>query len=76
MGKLLRIYKLDNGRFSITRIGHQTNLVCDEKTRVIYYKFSEYADNMNVMRNSYFGPYISENGKHCRFIRDKIVEIE
>lgn len=46
-----------------------TNLVYDTKTKIIYYKIVEYN---NV---GYMSPYISENGKYCRFIDKKIVEV-
>ncbi len=42
----------------------ETNLVYDGNTKVVYYSEG-------------FGPYLSENGKYCRFNDDEeIVEIE
>ena len=50
-----------------------TDLVYNTETKVIYYMFDdEYLDSR--IRN-YFAPYINENGKYCRFIDNKIVEI-
>ena len=48
--------------------GMQTNLVYDVNTKIIYYKELD-------KHNEYMCPYISENGKYCRFIDDKIVEV-
>ena len=41
-------------------------------TRVVYYMFSTFEGYNGY---SYFAPYISENGRFCRYINDEIVEI-
>lgn len=41
-------------------------------TRVVYYMFSTFEDYKGY---SYFAPYISENGRFCRYIKGEIVEI-
>ena len=75
MGELVRLHKLNNGRYSMTKTGTPTNLVCDEKTRIVYYKFTEkFTDGLRIEK-SFFGPYYSENGKLCRFIKGKFVEV-
>lgn len=54
-----------------------TNLVFDSYTNVIYYKFTDCV-YLTAMRNTYtehLTPYISKNGKFCRFIDNAIVEI-
>ncbi len=51
-------------------------LVYDVKTKIIYYKFIELTHKTsNITEFGYFGPYISENGKFCRYIDGEIVEI-
>ena len=75
MGELLRLHKLNNGRYSMTKSGIGTNLVCDEKTRIVYYKFTESNSNGLKIEKSFFGPYYSENGKLCRCINGKLVEV-
>ena len=58
-----------------------SNLVFDPDTRTIYYKFSErvavkmIGDKEITGRVGFMSPYIS-NGKFCRFIDGKIVEID
>ena len=45
-------------------------------TRVVYYMFSTYeAEGYAGYGYSYFAPYISENGRFCRYIKGEIVEI-
>lgn len=47
------------------------------ETRVVYYMFStSQALGYAGYGYSYFAPYISENGRFCRYINDIIVEIE
>ena len=54
-----------------------TNLVFDSNTKVIYYNFrsSIYVSGKRECYTEHLTPYISENGKFCRFIDNKIVEI-
>lgn len=48
----------------------------DTDTRVVYYMFSTYeAEGYAGYGYSYFAPYISENGRFCRYIKGEIVEI-
>lgn len=58
---------LDGSYFASTFGSKLTNLVYDVNTKVVYY----YAKESNYIAS----PYISENGKYCRFIDGKIVEI-
>lgn len=54
------------------KVGTKTGLVFDSQTKVVYYKGIEHFDRSYV---GYLAPYISENGKYCRFIDHQIVEI-
>lgn len=81
MRKLIKLFEDGGGHFCSAEIGdisdsdfEREKLVYDSKTKVVYYKFYEYvdADSAHV---GYMSPYISENGKFCRFIDNKIVEI-
>ena len=48
----------------------------DTDTRVVYYMFSTYETaGYSGYGYSYFAPYISENGRFCRYIKGEIVEI-
>lgn len=51
-------------------------LVYDIDTRVVYYMFStaEWSADRGY-GYSYFAPYVSKNGRFCRFVNDEIVEI-
>ena len=61
---------------SFKTIDGKETLVYSTETRVVYYMFSTYeALGYRGYGYSYFAPYISENGKFCRYINDKIVEI-
>ena len=52
MGELIRLHKLNNGRYSMTKTGTPTNLVCDEKTRIVYYKFTEkFTDGLRIEKS-------------------------
>ena len=70
-----RIYKKDDGTYYICyRTGPDedvTLMVYDVTTRVIYYKELPGA----AFNSNFLCPYISENGKYCRFMDNKIVEI-
>lgn len=50
----------------------------DKETHIIYYliKQQESASGYRGFGYTYFAPYISENGKFCKYIDDKIVEID
>ncbi len=57
-------------------IDSDKSLVYNLDTRVVYYMFSTSKVVVNAgFGYSYFAPYISENGKFCRYINDEIVEI-
>lgn len=61
---------------SFKTIDGKETLVYSTETRVVYYMFStSKAVADRGFGYSYFAPYISENGKFCRYINDKIVEI-
>ena len=55
----------------------QFDLICDEKTNIVY------IDNVVKSETEYgykyhhiYTPYYSRNGKLCRFVDGKVVEIE
>ena len=88
MGKLMRIYRNSiTGELSSYRKDKEyesTNLVFDSDTRAVYYKFSEvvpvYSKNFTEQQPmdtkvGFMCQYINDNGKYCRFIDNKIVEI-
>ena len=75
MEKLIRLYTPDNGvTFNREGIGKKTILVCDCHTDIVYYQFEEYKGSYGCY-TGFMAPYISENGKLCRFVRPKLVEI-
>lgn len=65
----------------------QTPLVCDSDTKVVYWKFLEDSKAVNEsmsfgdthrtfkMKVGFMCPYIGENGKFCKLVDGKIVEI-
>ena len=89
-GKFTRIWEnIITGELSdnsVDKYYEPTNLVFDNKTKVVYYKISElikvYSRNFDNQKPKdtkagYMSPYISENGKYCRFIdKRRIVEIK
>ena len=88
MKKLLRIWEnTKNGELSIEKENIDsipTKLVFDSETKVIYYKLTEITTVYSSVcetqepkdtKVGFMSPYISENGKYCRFIGNKIVEI-
>jgi len=58
------------------QIDGEESLVYSIETRCVYYMFStcEWVGNIGY-GYGYMAPYISENGKFCRYIGDEIVEI-
>lgn len=51
-------------------------LAYDSESKVVYYWFATtiwYGDSRS--NNVYFAPYISENGRFCRYVDGEIVEI-
>lgn len=61
---------------SFKTIDGKETLVYSTETRVVYYMFSTYESvGYQGYGYSYFAPYISENGRFCRYINDEIVEI-
>jgi hypothetical protein len=52
----------------------KTNLVYDCNTKVVYYSDAKQKDELKETVNV-MSPYISENGRYCRFIEGQIVEI-
>ena len=56
--------------------GEYSGLVFDHQTKVIYYMLQEkVGTGCYASFTGHMAPYISENGKFCRFIDNKIVEI-
>ena len=61
---------------NLKAIDGKNYLVYDVDTRVVYYMFTTKESYGNSGYGySYFSPYISENGRFCRYVNDKIVEI-
>ena len=86
MGKLFRIWRdRKTGRLMRSRRDENSeslSIVFDSETKIIYYKFSEYTYSACACCNAeldtkigFMTPYLSENGKFCRFINNQIVEI-
>lgn len=58
------------------KVGDKTGLVFDSETKVVYYMLKEaHTFAGPTTYSGYMAPYISENGKYCRFIDNQIVEI-
>ena len=56
------------------------NIVYDTDTKIIYYKFNEKSDihtgeEVRLCKVGYMSPYISANGKNCRYENGQIIEI-
>lgn len=68
---LVRIFEKYEDSVSKQTKEEPTNLVYDENTKVIYYSTSPYNYQYAHMAN-----YVSENGKFCKYIDGKIVEID
>lgn len=62
-----------NEMLNFEEIATKKGLAYDKETKVIYYMASTY--QYNGYSYTYFAPYISENGKFCRYINGKIIEI-
>ena len=83
MGNLIRIVMYNDGYLcsvneaDLSENPVSTKFAYDSETRVIYWYYMDYHKNYLGGGNycGYMSPYISENGKFCRFIDDKIVEI-
>lgn len=80
IGNFIAIYEGSNGKYysahqwNIGEIPNQdaallTDLVYDSRTKIVYYVV--YNRNVCVFRH----PYLSENGKYCRFIDGNFVEV-
>lgn len=50
-------------------------LVYDRETRIIYYKYKD-NDGGGYQGYGYMAPYYSSNGKLCKYVNDKIIEIK
>lgn len=85
-GQLFRIWRdRETGELMSSRRDENSeslNMVFDSITKIVYYKFSEYhciicenCDSHTDTKIGFLSPYISENGKYCRFIGNEIVEI-
>lgn len=58
------------------QIENEETLFYSEETKVVYYIFSMSGQSGYAgFGYGYMAPYISENGKFCRYINDEIVEI-
>ena len=63
----------DNSFISIPNYNY---LVYDSSTKIVYYFFNDYYYNSNAsVGYGYLSPYYSKNGKICRYINNKITEI-
>ena len=67
MIRLIRIWRDGKGRYKVRDLlgAERTELVYDIETKIVYYLLAEGS----------MSPYLSENGKYCRFIDNQIVEI-
>jgi len=79
--RLARLFANTDGSYSDYRCARNNSkpsmFVYDSVTRIVYYKFEE-TKLIGITRTEtsfYMSPYISENGKYCRFIDNEIVEI-
>ncbi len=56
------------------QIEERDDLWYDRDTKIIFYIIT--TERMDVCQGyGYMAPYISENGKYCKYINDEIVEI-
>ena len=63
-----------SGSISNFKIIEENNfLVYDRDTKVVYYLFSTCTGYNGY---GYLAPYISENGNFCKYVDDKIIEIQ
>ena len=76
LGNLYSAHQSNTGEVPYNSV-KDTNLVFDSYTKVIYYNFliGVYVCGKRENYTEHLTPYISENGKFCRFIDNKIVEI-
>lgn len=78
MERMVEIVQRDDGILYSRneKIGKKTDLVFDSETKVVYHMFEKaHCSSAPVNYSGFIAPYISENGKFCRFIDNKIVEI-
>ena len=71
MGEVKRIWYNHKSKKYVTSelfTCERTNLVFDTETKIVYYQ-------INNATYGYMTPYISANGKYCRFVDEQIVEI-
>lgn len=68
-GKHYSAFTNNLGKIPIEENPKKTDLVYDYRTKVIYYQVR------NGKKIACMLPYLSENGKLCRLVEDKIVEI-
>ena len=70
LGNLYSAHQANMGEIPVPT--KESNLAFDADTKVIYYNFDSYKD-----KQGYMAPYISENGKYCRYngALGRIVEI-
>ena len=68
----------DNTLYSAKeKVGEYIGLAFDSQTKVVYHMFKKCHSYLDPSWCSgYMAPYISENGKYCRFIDNQIVEID
>lgn len=67
MTRLIRIWRDGKGRYIVRNLlgAERTELVYDIQTKIVYY----------LLGNGAMSPYLSGNGKFCRFVDNQIVEI-
>lgn len=68
-GKYYSAHTSNIGKVPLAENAKITDLVYDYHTKVMYYL------KYNGKKIAFGMPYLSENGKYCRFVDDEIVEI-
>lgn len=68
-GKYYSAFTWNLGKVPSEEKAEVTDLVYDRHTKVMYYL------KANGKKIAFGMPYLSENGKYCRFVNDEIVEI-
>ena len=68
-GKYYSAQELGMGKISNRDKTEITNLVYDANTKIIYYAI------YNQEKIIFIQPYLSENGKYCRFVENNFEEV-
>lgn len=66
-------YKDESGTQSAALVDINNNLSYDNSTRIVYWYFKDGAGRTST---GFMSPYISKDGRYCRYEKGKIVPIE